>query len=71
MKMCELSVILNEILIHMYDPLQQNTEAEIQACMSQEEVALDKWWRELPETLRLDPDALPSLAPPSHIVTLK
>jgi hypothetical protein len=68
---CQLSVIFNEILIHMYDPLMQNTDAEIQECLQIQEVSLHQWWERLPHYLRIDPVSLPSLAPPSHIVTMK
>jgi hypothetical protein len=71
MKMCELSVIFSQILIHMYDPLSQNTEMEMQECVAVQEVALQQWWSELPGFLKLDPSDLPTRAPPSHIVTLK
>lgn len=69
--MCRLSVIFNEILIHMYDPILQNTEDEIYDCLRTQEAALQKWWDELPPYLKMDPLALPTLAPPSHIVTMK
>ncbi|KAL7793207.1 fungal-specific transcription factor domain-containing protein [Trichoderma ceciliae] len=69
LSMCRLSVIFNEILIHMYDPLMQNTESEIQECLIAQEPALQQWWDELAPYLKLDPMALPTLAPPSHIVT--
>ncbi|PHH92546.1 hypothetical protein CDD83_6944 [Cordyceps sp. RAO-2017] len=70
MSMCRLSVIFNEILIHMYDPLSQNTDDEVQECLRTQEPAFQEWWNQLPPHLRLDPAALPALAPPSHIVTL-
>lgn len=71
MSMCRLSVIFNEILIHMYDPLAQNTDAEVQECLRTQEPAFQEWWNQLPPHLKIDPVALPALAPPSHIVTLK
>ncbi|EHK39943.1 hypothetical protein TRIATDRAFT_140324 [Trichoderma atroviride IMI 206040] len=67
LSMCRLSVIFNEILIHMYDPLMQNTEAEILECLVAQEPALQQWWEELAPYLKIDPAALPALAPPSHI----
>ncbi|PHH78557.1 hypothetical protein CDD80_6668 [Ophiocordyceps camponoti-rufipedis] len=70
LSMCRLSVIFNEMLIHMYDPLSQNTDAEVRECLRTQEPALHEWWDQLPAHLRLDPAALPALAPPSHIVTL-
>lgn len=71
MNMCQLSIIFNEILVHMYDPVRPNSQAEMQECLLEQEVALRHWWEELPHHLRIDPVALPSLAPPAHIVTLK
>lgn len=70
-QMCKLSVIFNQILIHMYDPLQQNSETEIQNCLLEEEVSLNEWFHELPAFLKIEPGALPERSPPSHIVTLK
>jgi hypothetical protein len=69
--MCQLSVIFNQILVHMYDPMSQNTEEEVDECVRTQEAALQQWWGTLPHFLRLDATALPALAPPSHIVTLK
>ncbi|KAJ6080387.1 hypothetical protein N7467_010140 [Penicillium canescens] len=69
-RMSQLSVIFNQILIHMYDPLQQRTETDIQACFVREDTALHQWWDDLPPFLKIDVNALPVLAPPSHIVTL-
>lgn len=69
--MCQLSVIFNQILVHMYDPLRLNTEAEMEECLSTQGAALQQWWDELPQFLRIEKSSLPSLAPPSHIVTLK
>ncbi|PSR85877.1 fungal-specific transcription factor domain-domain-containing protein [Coniella lustricola] len=70
MLMCQLSVIFNQILIHMYDPLQQNSEAEIQECLTRQEAALKKWWEDLPSFLKIEASVLPPLSPPSHVVTL-
>ncbi len=70
-RMCQLSVIFNEILIHMYDPLSQNTELEMQECFVRQERALKQWWDDLPLPLKLEATNMPLLAPPSHIVLLK
>ncbi|OGE51789.1 hypothetical protein PENARI_c012G03888 [Penicillium arizonense] len=69
-RMSQLSVIFNQILIHMYDPLQQHTETDIQACFVREDTALHQWWDDLPPFLKIDVNALPVLAPPSHILPL-
>lgn len=71
MRMCQLSVIFNQILIHMYDPLQQNSEAEMQECLIRQEAALKEWWDDLPSFLKIEASVLPPLSPPSHVVTLK
>lgn len=70
-RMCQLSEIFNQILIHIYDPLQENSEDEIQTCLTVEGEALKLWWKNLPEFLRIDPREMPLQSPPSHIVTLK
>ena len=71
MSMCRLSLIFNEILIHMYDPLMQNTESEMFECLHTQEAALQQWQDQLPPFLKIDPLNLPPLAPPAHIVTIK
>ncbi|KAF9871318.1 hypothetical protein CkaCkLH20_11239 [Colletotrichum karsti] len=70
MQMCRLSVIFNEILVHMYDPVRPNSQAEMQDCLVKQEPALQQWWDELPPHLKLESSNLPKLAPPSHIITL-
>ncbi|KAK6821852.1 fungal-specific transcription factor domain-containing protein [Apiospora arundinis] len=69
-KMCELSVIFNQILINIYDPLQQLSQHVIDDCVRTEGAALQSWWDALPHFLRIDTDNIPLYAPPSHIVTL-
>ncbi|KAF4447419.1 hypothetical protein F53441_9030 [Fusarium austroafricanum] len=71
MSACRLSVIFNEILIHMYDPLLENTEAEMQECLQTQDPAMKLWWDQLPPHLKIELSAMPELAPPSHIVTMK
>ncbi|KAF5676212.1 nitrogen assimilation transcription factor nit-4 [Fusarium circinatum] len=70
MSACRLSVIFNEILIHMYDPLLENTEAEMQECLQTQDPAMRLWWEQLPPHLKIELSAMPELAPPSHIVTM-
>lgn len=69
--MCSLSIIFNEILIHMYDPLSENTEEEMQECLQTQGVALQQWHEQLGDPLKMTPVVLPLVSPPSHIVTLK
>ncbi|OJD14919.1 hypothetical protein AJ78_04778 [Emergomyces pasteurianus Ep9510] len=70
MKMCSLTEILNQIIIHIYDPIRKSTEAEFQTCVDQQSRNLERWWDELPVFLKLIVDNLPPYSPPSHIVTL-
>lgn len=69
--MCRLSVVLNQILLHIYDPKQERRDIEVRSCLYQQGTALQCWWEQLPDFLRIDATKLPSSAPPSHIVTLK
>jgi hypothetical protein len=69
--MCGLAEILNQILVHIYDPMRQSTEAEFFDCVQEEARNLGEWWDELPDYLKLVATDLPPYSPPSHIMTLK
>lgn len=71
MKMCGLAEILNQILVHIYDPMRQNTEAEFFDCVQEQSRNLSDWWDDLPDYLKLLATELPPYCPPSHIMTLK
>ncbi|KAB8071983.1 fungal-specific transcription factor domain-containing protein [Aspergillus leporis] len=70
MKMCGLAEVLNQILIHIYDPIRQVSEAEFYNCVSDQARNLAEWWDALPDYLKLVPTNLPPYSPPSHIVIL-
>lgn len=70
-QMCGLAEILNQILIHIYDPMRQSTEAEFFDCVQEQAKNLSDWWDELPDYLKLVAADLPPYSPPSHIMTLK
>lgn len=70
MQMCKLSVIFHQILLHMYDREQDHMDTERQQCVEDQGTALNIWWEDLPEHLKIDPISLPAYAPPSHIITL-
>ncbi|KAG7114136.1 hypothetical protein HYQ44_008838 [Verticillium longisporum] len=42
----------------------------MQECLVDQEIALQDWWEELPLHLKINTTSLPSLAPPSHIISL-
>ncbi|KAJ6120954.1 hypothetical protein N7523_005234 [Penicillium sp. IBT 18751x] len=69
-QMCGLAEILNQILVHIYDPMRQSTEAEFFDCVQDQAKNLGEWWDELPDYLRLVATDLPPYSPPSHIMTL-
>ena len=71
MQMCRLSVILNQILVHLYSPFRLNTDGDVAGCLDREGQALRIWWEELPDPLKINHKHLPMHCPPSHIVTLK
>lgn len=71
MRMCSLSEILNEIIVHIYDPVRQSPEAQILDCVKEQSGNLENWFNELPHFLKLSMNDLPPYCPPSHIVTLK
>lgn len=55
----------------MYDPIQPNTQAEMEDCFVKQVPELRQWWERLPASLKIDTAEPPTVAPPSHIVTLK
>lgn len=71
MKMCGLAEVLNQILIHIYDPIRRSTDSEFYDCIQEQAKNLGQWWEELPEYLKLVATDLPPYSPPSHIVILK
>ena len=68
---CSLSEILNQLLLTMYNPIQQSTHAEIMACAALQDRNLARWHDRLPKHLRIPVPQVPVHCPPSHIVTLK
>lgn len=69
--MIRLSLIFNEILLHMYDPVIPNTESEMIDCLAAQGPALDKWWDDFPPSLQMDAAHLPAIGPPTHLFTSK
>lgn len=71
MKMCGLAEVLNQILIHIYDPMRQTSASELYDCIQEQAQNLSDWWDDLPDYLKLVATDLPSYCPPSHIMILK
>lgn len=70
MKMCSLTEILNQILIHIYDPVRKSSESEFYSCIQDQAKNLTEWWEELPSYLKLVATDLPPYCPPSHIALI-
>jgi hypothetical protein len=62
---CRLSIIINDIILQLYDrrqrPLSEVTLRDI-------ETRLDAWRSQSPAHLRYEPDNLPAICPPPHII---
>ncbi|KAH8726071.1 fungal-specific transcription factor domain-containing protein [Phaeosphaeriaceae sp. PMI808] len=69
-QMCGLAEILNQILIHLYNPSQAFSPSLAHQYALAESSKLRDWWRDLPVHLKIDLAAVPLDCPPSHVVTL-
>lgn len=70
---CKLVEILNQLLVEVYNPLKLHraSNRRVQECVRSQKLALEQWWKGLPDFLRMIPEELPLYCPPNHIVTLK
>jgi hypothetical protein len=66
---CRLSVILNDIIFHLYS--RRGCNASGHETLKDIRARLDSWRRDSPSHLRYDPDDLPDICPPPHILTQK
>lgn len=78
-QLCKLSIILNDLMHGIYSPTAAAHHGSNESDLSKPaldtpfmRIARDlrEWWNALPPYLRIAPDRMPSLAPPSHIVSL-
>lgn len=65
---CKLSVIISDIILHLYS--RRHGEDEDIALRAIRE-SLDDWRALSPDHLKLEPDNLPNICPPPHIVSQK
>ena len=70
-QMCGLAEVLNQILIHLYNPSQDLVPSRAYQSALTAGTKLREWWRNLPAHLKINLAASPLDCPPSHIVTLK
>ncbi|KAF2035434.1 hypothetical protein EK21DRAFT_96677 [Setomelanomma holmii] len=69
-QVCELSEVLNQLLVHLYSPSASPTPFSAYEYALAAASKLRDWWRDLPEHLRINVADLASECPPSHIITL-
>jgi hypothetical protein len=78
-QLCKLSIILNDLMHGIYSPTAAAHHGSNESDPSKPaldtpfmRIARDlrEWWIALPPYLRIAPDRMPSLAPPTHIVSL-
>ncbi|KAH8655403.1 fungal-specific transcription factor domain-containing protein [Xylariales sp. PMI_506] len=63
---CKLSVIINDIIIHLYS---RKSRAVTETSLRDIKIRLEDWRTESPVHLRLEPNNLPSVCPPPHILS--
>lgn len=78
-QLCKLSIILNDLMHGIYSPTaavhhgshgSDPSKPALDTPFMRIARDLHEWWLALPPYLRIAPDRLPALAPPSHIVSL-
>lgn len=65
---CKLAVIISDIILHLYSSHRwEDGDITLRAIRGR----LDDWRALTPDHLKLDPDDLPNICPPPHIVSQK
>lgn len=65
---CKISVIINDIILQLYSRRDRHiTESSLHDIRAR----LDTWRAQSPSHLKYDPDNLPAVSPPPHIITQK
>lgn len=65
---CELSIIINDIILQLYS---RRSRTITEAALHEIKIRLEAWRAESPAHLRYDPDTLPPVCPPPHIISQK
>lgn len=65
---CKLAVIINDIITTLY---YRRSKAIIETAFKDIKHRLDRWRAQSPPHLRYDPDHLPSICPPPHLISQK
>ncbi|KAL3453040.1 fungal-specific transcription factor domain-containing protein [Aspergillus insuetus] len=63
---CRLSIIINDIIVQLYS---RRSRAITEAALHDIKMRLESWRANSPSHLRFDPDNLPSICPPPHIIS--
>lgn len=65
---CKLSIVINDIIVQLYS---RRSRTITESALRDIKARLDTWRAESPVHLRYDPDALPSVCPPPHLISQK
>lgn len=65
---CKLSVIINDIIVQLYS---KRSRAITESSLNDIKARLETWRAESPVHLRYDPQYLPTICPPPHIISQK
>src|SRR5689334_17558052 len=65
---CRLSIIINDIIFQLYS---RKSRTISESAFRDIKIRLDLWRAESPAHLRYEPDSLPSISPPPHIISQK
>ena len=65
---CKLSIIINDIIVQLYS---RRNRTMTEAALKDIETRLDLWRARSPAHLRYEPDNLPDICPPPHIISQK
>ena len=65
---CKLSIIINDIIVQLYSKRNRTITVD---SLRDLKSRLDNWRAESPPHLRYDPDNLPTICPPPHLISQK
>ncbi|KAM5350776.1 hypothetical protein ACJ41O_007281 [Fusarium nematophilum] len=63
---CKLSIIINDIIVQLYS---RRSRTITEAALKDIKLRLDVWRAQSPAHLRYDPDHLPTICPPPHLIS--
>ena len=65
---CKLSIIINDVIVHLYS---RKSQSKAEDALNNIKPRLEEWRAMSPAHLRYDPESLPAISPPPHIISQK